>query len=61
MYDKEQVSINEAKAFAEEINAIECVRKMKNGSIVELYREIGRKFLDLTQKFTKKLNKYVDY
>ena len=62
MYDKEQVSINEAKAFAEEINAIyKCVTKMKNGSIVELYREIGRKFLDLTQKFIKKLNKYVDY
>ena len=49
MYDKEQVSINEAKAFAEEINAIyKCVTKMENGSIVELYREIGRKFLDLT-------------
>ena len=49
MYDKEQVSINEAKAFAEERNAIyKCVTKMENGSIVELYREIGRKFLDLT-------------
>ena len=62
MYLQEEVYIDEAKAFAEEINAIyKRVSKMENGSIVELYREIGRKFLDLTQKFTKKLNKYVDY
>ena len=62
MYLQEEVYIDEAKAFAEEINAIyKCVSKMKNESIVDLYREIGRKFLDLTQKFTKKLNKYVDY
>ena len=75
-YAFQEVDNSEAKAFAKEIDAIyRCVSNKQRESIVDLYRDIGRKFLNPNYivdnyeqidrkknvKFTKKLNKYINY
>ena len=75
-YAFQEVDNSEAKAFAKEIDAIyRCVSNKHRESIEDLYRDIGRKFLNPNYivdnyeqidrkknvKFTKKLNKYINY
>ena len=72
MYISEEVTNDEGKSFAKEINAIYRRVSGKNKQEVEdLYKVIGNKFLNpnykddfiekISIKLNKKLNKYVDY
>lgn len=47
MFDKEQVSENEARNFAKEINAIFKIVYSNGNGIDELFQCIGKKFLNL--------------
>ena len=75
MYQFEEVTDDEGKAFAKKINAI--YRRVSNRnmeSIENLYRDIGRKLLNPDYiedsndqidrneiEFSKKLNKYINF
>ena len=60
-YDSQQVSKEEAKGFAKEINAIYQLVSAKDGTgINELFHDIGKKYInsDLNQNVEKTENEY---